>query len=85
MYYVYIAFYENNTIQGVGVTNNLKHRFRLLNTKSTNNCKLVFFEEYMDSKKATERENELGVLPKEILKEFVEDNNPMYVDLKNNH
>jgi len=84
-FYTYIAYFTDDTFQSVGVTIDLKRRFKLLNQigscKAKNSCKLVYYEEYQSSLEATNRENKLNELPEKALKILVENTNPMFVDL----
>jgi len=84
-FFTYIAFYRDDTVIDIGVTVDLERRFRLLNQihckYDQQSCKLVYFEEFMESSKATKRENELLELPKKKLKQLVEEANPMFVNL----
>ena len=84
MFYTYIAFNSDNTIKSIGVTNNLKRRFKLLNLLvKKNKCKLVYYDEYFDSLLATKRENELKELHEKLRAQLIQENNPMLVDLLN--
>ncbi len=87
LYYTYIAFSSANKPHSIGVTNNIFRRFRLLNQRQENEqkgrCKLVYYEEFSSSNKATMRENELVSLPESLLRVLVEESNPMTVDLLN--
>ncbi len=84
-YYTYIAYFEDNTFQSVGVTNNLNRRFKLLSKikskTSINCCKLVYYEEFKNSTKATAREKELNKVSEKLLKQLVAYTNPMFVNL----
>ncbi|MEE4259448.1 MAG: GIY-YIG nuclease family protein [Bacteroidales bacterium] len=84
-FYTYIAFSHDNTVLDIGVTIDLERRFRLLNQihgkSGSTGCKLVYFEEFIESLEATNRENELRELPKKVIKQLVEDTNPMFVNL----
>lgn len=84
-FYTYIAYFKEDTFQSIGVTSDLKRRFKLLkqigSKKQSSCCKLVYYEEFQSSDKATKRENELLELHETVLNELVEEANPMLVDL----
>ncbi len=85
LYYTYIAFNTDNKLHSIGVTNNLFRRFKLLNQRQENErksqCKLVYYEEFSCSYKATMRENKLISLHESLILELVEESNPMTVDI----
>ena len=88
MFYTYISYYENNKFHSVGVTSDLKRRIKTLNLNSVQDIKLVYYEEYENSKAATERETLLNELTPEIIHTFVKENNPTLSNLLtilNNH
>ncbi len=84
-FYTYIAYFKEDAFQSVGVTTDLKRRFKLLrqigSKKTSACCKLVYYEEFQSSVAATNRENELNDLPEKALNILVENTNPMFVDL----
>ncbi len=82
-YWVYIAYLSSGTFHSIGVTNNLKRRFRLLNLQLDSNekVKLVHFEEFEQSLLATIREKIWNDLSAKSIHEIVEENNPMFTNL----
>lgn len=87
VFYTYIVYNKEDALQGIGVTIDLKRRLRLLNLilKSKEDvCKLVYYEEFEESSTASTYEDDLNELSEKALKQLVEDNNPMLVDLLNN-
>lgn len=88
MFYTYVAYNFTNKIHSIGVSNNLFRRFKLLNQQLENaqkdHCKLVYYEEFLNSEKATIRENKLQELHESLLKVLITESNPMLVDLLNN-
>lgn len=80
-FYTYIAYNTNSTLHSIGVTNNLKRRFRLLNSIHKCNCKLVYYEEYEGNLKAIKREDELNALSVISINNLVEENNPALINL----
>jgi len=81
-YYTYITYSADNIFESIGVTNSLQRRLKLLNQLQQNTkVKLVYFEEYADSKTATERELFLKQLQSKIRRDLVLENNPMLIDL----
>ena len=84
MYFVYIAYKDDNSLHSIGVTTNLKGRFRLLShlkKKNLCNCKLVYYESFESSYDATAREDKLNALPEILRYRLVESVNPLMVDL----
>ena len=82
LFYTYIAYNKLNSFKGVGVTNNLKRRFKLLNQlNKKKKCKLVYYEEYTERLLAIKREKVLNAFPENSLRELCLENNPMLVDL----
>lgn len=75
----------DDTFHSIGVTNELKRRFHLLNQiqekKHRLNLKLVYYQEFCDSIDAIERENELNELSKKSINILVIDTNPMLENL----
>lgn len=84
MYYVYITYNSQNQPSHIGVTVDMTRRIKLLCHTAKNKCRIVYYEEYEDSKIADARETELLQMPKELIRELVEENNPMLVDLLKN-
>jgi len=84
MYYVFIVYNKKNELSNIGVTIDMSRRMQLLKFQKKKYCKVVYYEEYEDSKEATERENELNYLSKELIHELVTENNPMLIDLLKN-
>ncbi len=82
MYFTYVAYYPEKKDFRVGVTLNITRRKKILCNLSPD-CKIVYYEEFETSKEATERENELLDLPKQLIKELVLENNPELCDLSN--
>lgn len=80
-FYTYISYNSQNTIHSIGVTNNLKRRFRLLNSINKCNCKLVYYEEYDNHIKAIKREDELNSLTTNSILLLVKENNPSLLNL----
>ena len=85
MFYTYVAYTSINKFHSIGVSNNLSRRFKLLNQQLKNSqkdhYKLVYYEEYLISDNATNRENELNELHESLLQILVIESNPMLVDL----
>lgn len=84
VFYTYIVYDKQDSLQGIGVTVDLRRRLKLLNLINKvkdNNCKLVYYEEFSDSAQATTYEDELNEYSEEALRELIEDNNPILVDL----
>ncbi len=84
-FFTYIAYFKDDTFQSVGVTTDLKRRFKLLNQigtcKAENACKLVYYEEFQSSEAATNRENELNEISESELRKIIQNTNPMFVNL----
>ena len=80
-FFTYISYFENNNFESIGVTNCLQRRLKLLNQLSDKKVKLVYFEEYDNSKTATAREQFLKELHSKLLSELIIENNPMLTDL----
>jgi predicted GIY-YIG superfamily endonuclease len=84
VFYTYIVYDKKDSLQGIGVTIDLKRRLRLLNLilKSKDDyCKLVYYEEFADSTQATAHEDALNEYSEKALRALIEDNNPVLVDL----
>ncbi|GEM_PF-3453162 len=88
LFYTYIAYFNDDTFQSVGVTTDLNRRFKLLkqirNKKGKNCCKLVYYEEFKSSVDAINCENKLNELSEKSRKQLVENTNPMFVNLLDN-
>lgn len=83
-FYTYIAYNQDDTMLGIGVTIDLKRRLKLLNLilkVKSDYWKLVYYEEFEDSAKASAHEDELNELSEKALRTLVEDRNPMLIDL----
>jgi predicted GIY-YIG superfamily endonuclease len=80
MFYTHIAYYPKKNKFIIGVTLDIKRRKKIL-CKQFPDCKIVYYEEFETSKEATERENELLDLPKQLIKELVLENNPELIEL----
>jgi len=80
MYFTYIAYFPSSDKLTVGVTMNLLRRKKILCTQD-NGCRIVFLEQYDHSRDATRRENELLSLPKSLLKELIDETNPLWLEL----
>jgi predicted GIY-YIG superfamily endonuclease len=80
MFYTYIVFHAEKKEYQIGVTTNLAHRKKILCGQDPQ-CRIVYYEEYESSEEATQRENVLLDLPKSLLKELIDENNPMRVNL----
>ena len=88
MFYTYIAYYNDNNFHSVGVTNSLLRRIKILcqlpdTAARKQSCKIVYYEEFDESKQATLRESELLKLPRQLVSELVLEANPMCIDLLN--
>lgn len=83
MYYTYIAYNKSDVIRDIGTTNNLRRRCKLFSLKYKNAYKIVYFEEFPNSKDATLREEELKKIHKSVIEELVTENNPMLINLIN--
>ena len=84
VFYTYIVYDKQDSLQGIGVTVDLRRRLKLLNLinkEKDNNCKLVYYEEFRDSAQATAFEDELNEYSEKAIRELIEDNNPILVDL----
>ena len=81
MYYTYIVVNSNGSEYQVGVTTNIQRRKKILCSLDPG-CKLVYYEEFEKSEKATERENILLELPKPLIKELIDETNPMWINLE---
>jgi len=81
LYYVYIAYNPQNQITHIGLTLDMKRRLKLLCINTSQSCRIVYYEEYDDSKIADRRETELLQMPKELIAELVREYNPMLIDL----
>jgi len=81
MFYVFITFNEKNEFGKIGVTIDMHRRIQLINLQKKKPCKIVYYEEFEDSKKATLRESTLNSLSKKLIYELVYENNPMIADL----
>ena len=87
VFYTYIVCDEHDSLQGIGVTVDLRRRLKLLNLinkAKDNQCKLVYYEEFPDSTQATAFEDELNAYSENELRALIEDNNPILVDLLEN-
>ena len=82
MYFTYVAYYPKKKEYKVGVTLNIIRRKKIL-CNLFPECKIVYYEEFETSKEATDRENELLDLPKQLIKQLVLENNPDLSDLIN--
>jgi predicted GIY-YIG superfamily endonuclease len=82
LYFTYVAYYTKKNEFKVGVTANISRRKKILCSLSPD-CKIVYYEEFENSKEATDRENELLELPKQLIKELVLENNPELCDISN--
>ena len=80
-YFVYIVFSDDKKDIFTGVTVDMGRRMKLICAQTNKNCKLVYYEEYDNSKEANRRYMELTSLPKMLLTELINENNPMWVDL----
>ena len=80
-FYTYITYFEDNNFHSIGVTNALQRRIKLLNQLADKKVKLVYFDEYADSKSATDREVCFKQLQTNVLNIYVLENNPMLTDL----
>jgi len=86
MYYLYIAFNQNNKLHSIGITTDLKRRLKTLQYNNANEhfkYKIVYYEIYEDSLKAIERENKFRKMPFSVIKKLVTENNPLKIDLSN--
>jgi predicted GIY-YIG superfamily endonuclease len=79
MFYTYIMLTGRKDYQ-IGVTTSLVHRKKILCSHDPG-CRVVYYEEYETSEEATRRENMLLELPQSLLKELIDETNPMRVNL----
>ena len=64
VFYTCIVYDKQDSLQGINVTVDLRRRLKILNLINkvkANNCKLVYYEEFTDSTKATAHVDELTV------------------------
>ncbi len=80
-YYVYIVSSEDNKQIYTGITVDMKRRMKLICAQSEKTCKVVYYEEFDNSEEATRRFKELESLPKTLITELVNENNPLWVDV----
>ena len=59
----------------------MKRRMKLICAQSEKTCKVVYYEEFDNSEEASRRYKELASLPKMLLMELVNENNPLWVDV----
>ena len=86
-YYPYILASKNNRSLTVGLTDDLIQLVQLLSTAKTTksdrvaDARLVYFEFYIEAKKALNREKRIGAWKREWQVWLIEDQNPQWSDL----
>ncbi len=80
-YYVYIVSSDDKKQVYTGVTVDMVRRMKLICTQSEKSCKVVYYEEFDNPEEATRRFKELESLPKAIITELINENNPLWVDV----
>ncbi len=86
-YYTYILASRNNRSLTVGLTDDLIQLVQLLSTAKTTksgrvaDARLVYFEFYIEAKKALNREKRIGAWKREWQVWLIEDQNPQWSDL----
>lgn len=80
MYYTYIVYSPRHDRLLIGVTTHMERRKKIL-CHMLEDCKWVYYEAFDSSREAILRENEWLTWSKTMIREMVDQNNPMWVDL----
>ncbi len=83
MYYAFIAYDCRNKLSTIGVTNNLKRRYKNINAlkKESEYIKIVYYECFDSSRQASLKEDEWQLMKEKELIKNVKSNNPLLIDL----
>jgi len=86
MFYVYIAYNEENSLRFIGTTTDMERRMKVHCLMLKNEtCKLVYYEVFDDSREASNREAQLKTFAPEVLQILVNENNPLLINLLENN